>query len=300
MFTFTACPHGLNTHCMAFLPGDAPLLATLGEDGARVWDLRERTAVRRLDDIGAHPASISPSPDGRLLAVCADEGPATIRLWDWRAGRVEANLPGGDKVQCAVFSPDGRTLAFGGYREGRSGMDYSVRRLRAPGWKPQRLLRGHEDQTGFLAFSPDGRMLATGAADQSVILWGLSSREPLASVGHPTLVWGVAFSPDGRLLATTGGKTVKLFDVARLKPIRRQLSGHKKEVRGIAFSPDGATLASVALDGMVRLWDLPSRKARRVLDWGLGPLHCIGFSHDGMLAAAGAADGRVVVWDRDE
>ncbi len=314
MFTFEAHKRGMNSGCMTFIPGDVPTLATLGEDGVRVWDLRERKAIRHLRSAsGDEASSLTCSADGRLLVVCTGSGPSRIRLWGWAARRVEKVVECGDKAQCAVLSPDGSSLAMGGYRDPRVGFDYAarplpsagpgcfdIRRVRTATWAPLRLLAGHEDQIGFLAFSPDGRLLASASADRRAILWDLATREKLAIITHEAEVRGVAFSPDGAILATTGGRSVKLFDVARLKPIRRQLSGHKKEVRGIAFSPDGATLASVALDGLVRLWDLKSGKPGRVFDWGLGRLCCVASAPDGMLAAAAAADGRVVIWDRDD
>jgi WD40 repeat protein len=298
MFTFEAHPTGMNTFCMAFIPGEAPLLATLGNDGARVWDLAARRPIRHLADTGGNPPSISCSPDGRLLVVGCGGSPTRILLWDWAANRVEYDLMGLEKVQCALLSPDACTLAMGGHHLTRSGWDFAVRRLRVGTWAPLRLLRGHENQTGYLAFSPDGTLLASGASDGIAILWGLKRREALLAVKHTGHVFSVAFSPDGRLLATASGNSVRLIDVARRKPIRGQLRGHRNGVRAVAFTPAGE-LASVSLDGTVRFWDARSRKPGRVFDWGIGPLRCLGFSPGGMLAAAASINGHVVVWDVD-
>jgi WD40 repeat protein len=285
---------------MTFIPGDTPLLATIGEEGVHVWDLAKREVIRHLDTDGEDPAALTCSPDGRLLVVCEGNHPTMIRLWNWSKDRVVKEIDGGSQVQCAVFSPDGRSLAIGGYRLARAALDFSVRRLRVSTWKPQWLLRGHRNQTGFLAFSPDGSLLASAAADKKAILWDLSSREAVVSVAHQTVAWGVAFSGDGSVLATTGGKTIKLVDTVKRKVLRGPLQGHTKEVRGITFAPDGRTLVSVGEDGTVRWWNVQTREAVRVRDWGLGALHCIGFSSDGTLGAAGSEEGQVVVWDVDE
>jgi WD40 repeat protein len=285
---------------MTFIPGPKSILATVGVEGAHVWDLATRRVLRRLETNDNDIQCITCSPDGRLLVISQGKNPSTLRLWDWRADRVEKAIAGGTMAQIALFSPDGATLAIGGYRHTPDGGDYYIRRLRVGTWSPQRLLRGHYQQTGFLAFSPDGELLASGAADGYAILWDLSRCEPLVKVKHPTVVWGVVFSPDGKLLATSGGRTIKLIDVANRKLLRGTFRGHKKEVYGIAFTVDGRWLASVGGDGIVRLWDPQTRLAGRAFDWGLGSLHCIAFSPDGMLAAAGSAAGHVVVWDVDD
>src|SRR5262245_9137634 len=300
MFTFEAHPRGLNTCCMTFIPGDKPLLATAGNEGVRVWNLTTREVIQHLDTNDEDPSALTCSPDGRLLVLCQGKYPTMIRLWDWAKNRVVKEIDGGYQVQCAIFSPDGKSLAIGGYRAGRPVIDYSVRRLRVASWQPQWLLRGHTDQTGFLTYSPDNTLLASAAADKRAILWDLKKREAVVSVKHQTVAWGVAFSGDGSLLASTGGKTIKLVDTVKRKELRGQLRGHSRDVRGIAFAPDGQTLVSVAQDGTVRWWDVGTRKSSRVLDWGLGPLHCIGFSSDGTLGAAGSAAGHIVVWDVDE
>lgn len=300
MYTFEAHPRGLNTFCMTFIPGEKPTLATGGHEGVRVWDLTSRKEIRHFDTGGEDLSSLTCSPDGRLLVLCIGEHPTMIRLWDWAKDKLEKEIDGGSKVQCAVFSPDMKTLAVGGYRTLRTGSDYSVRRLRAATWSPQRLLHGHTYQVGFLAYSPDGSLLASGAADKNARLWDVKTREALVTLEHETVVWGVAFSGDGSVLATTGGRRIKLINVAKRKVVRGQLRGHAGDVYGITFAPDGRRLVSVGKDGTVRWWDVRRREALRVLDWGLGCLHCIGFSPDGTLAAAGSAAGHIVVWDVDD
>lgn len=299
MFTFEAHKGGLNTFCMTFIPGATPLLATAGTEGVRVWDLTARKEIRHLPTDEEDCSSLASSPDGRWLVVCQGDDPTMIRVWEWAKNRIVKEIDGGLRVQCAVFSPDGESLAIGGYRDGRSEIDFSVRRLRVATWSPQRLLRGHENQTGFLAFTRDGSMLASGAADQTATLWDLRTREAVVTVKHPTVVWGVAFSDDGSLLATTGGKNIKLIDTAKRKELRGMLRGHTQEVRGLTFAPDGRTLVSAAEDGTVRWWNPLARESLRVVDWGLGRLHCIGFSSDGTLGAAASAAGQVAVWDVD-
>ena len=116
-------------------------------------------------------------------------------------------------------------------------------------------LTGHSDPVYSVAFSPDGRTLASGSYDNTIKLWDVQSQREIATLtGHSDPVYSVAFSPDGRTLASgTWDKTIKLWDVQSQRQIAT-LTGHSNDVMSVAFSPDGRMLASGSRDKTIKLW----------------------------------------------
>src|SRR4051794_22136491 len=110
---------------------------------------------------------------------------------------------------------------------------------------PATALKGHKGTLSCLAFTRDGKLLASGAKDGTVIVWDLATRKPLVSVpGHKDMVVAVTFSPDGKTVAVTSHDAdVRLYDAATGK-LAGTLAGHTKDVRGVAFSPDGKRIAT--------------------------------------------------------
>src|SRR5262245_40873862 len=164
------------------------------------------------------------------------------------------------------------------------------------------IFQGHSDTVLCVAFSPDGRTVASGSTDTTVrFIDPLNANAKGAPItGHVSPVSAVRFSPDGEMLATAGSggdeRTVRLWNVGDRGAIGR-LTGHLDSVTDVVFSPDGTMLATASADATVRLWSLSSRRQITSLTGHGGPVRAVTFSPDGKLLASAGADGTVRLWD---
>ena len=255
--------------------------------GERGWSLRplgdrHRQAVHHLE---AHARS------GRLLSA-GDDG--RILCWDAETGRSTVLVDLGRPLWDVAISPDGLAYAA-------TGEDRRIWLGRFGAGPPDFL--GKLDGTGMaLAFSPDGRTVASGDAGGSIILWDLGRPAEVRKLeGHLDSITGLAFSPDGLRLASGGDDAlVKLWDTSDgREALSLKATG---PVEAVDFSPDGRHLAATIDGGPATVWDAsptpePRPKSPKILSGHEGTVVALAVSAGGERVASGGNDGTVRLWD---
>jgi RNA polymerase sigma factor (sigma-70 family) len=245
-----------DVHALAFSPKE-DLLLTGDVQSVKLWRVPGSKLLHTLVAKGANAIAVAFAPDGQT--VIADCDHKAVRVWD-TAGKPVHDLTGHvGPIAGMAFSRDSKLLLTVGPQETRV---WDV----ATGKKLDGF--GRAKGTGSCAaFSPDGKVLALGGADQRVHLWDWKARkEILQTRRHPDRIRWLAFAPDGQTLASVGDASpIHLWDPSNGQP-KIALVGHQERLLSVAYTPDGRMIVTCAWDSTARVWDARTGQEIRQLD----------------------------------
>jgi WD40 repeat protein len=218
-----------------------------------------KETVAQLGEKGRCPAGQF-SPDGRwFAAIVGEEKSMKLQLWKcsaWNEGPRTVSAVSGSVMYFPVFSPDGATLAFTTFRQGKG---EGIQLLDVETGKPRAILGETESERFIysLAYSPKDNLLASASADKTIKLWAPDNRRACMTFrGHAKQAAKAAFSPDGAILASRGyDDTLRLWDVKTGKQTGQRNDEGRGESDALVFTPDGRLLVTGS-QGILKAWDV--------------------------------------------
>ncbi|HEY9824302.1 MAG TPA: NB-ARC domain-containing protein [Stenomitos sp.] len=258
-----ACTQILNKHtnriwCVRFHPSGT-LLASGGDDNStRFWNLRKGEVVNTLQGYSNGIYALARHPQRPLLASAHED--QTLRLWH-------------------LISPDSQSP-------------------RLTSSEPVQTLRGHQNRILAVAFSSDGKYLASGSLDRTIKIWNPETGQCVATLyGHTSWIWDIAFHPHHNILASASyDRTVKLWDL-ETGICTHTLEGHEGSALCTSFSPNGQWLASGGYEKMLKLWSIPSGDCVRTWFAHDSRIWSVAFSPDSQWLATAGEDCQIILWN---
>ena len=291
-----------NVASIAFSPQAAShLLAIATERVIRLWDTAHLRDARTIAVEGEHPPTgLAFSPDGTTLAAGIATAGAEIRLWRVSDGTLLRRFKSQKSTSvCQVdFSPDGKLIAAAGLN-GPLVLFDAGKGKELDSFGKEFDLIGNSSSTSPMAFSPDGRTLATLGEQQALHFWDLATRQDRLATPEAHLggVYALAFPADGKtLISGSDDRTVRVWDLATGRPTR--ILSHDGWVRSLAVSADGSFLAAgLAYPEDVHLWNLKTGERLHTWTVARATVRSLTLAGDGSAVIVGLADGSHVRWE---
>jgi WD40 repeat protein len=263
---------------MAFSPDGKQLVSLGSNESVCIWDASNQKLLQTLKGHTATITRVAWSPQGNRLASASHD--RTVKIWQ-SAQSQSAPSDSGVKPVPTTSPP-----------------------FYDPDWDPAHVrelasFTKHTDAVTNVAFSPDGKWMASASRDRTIHLRDVRlGRDTLQLTGHNGAIWSLAFSPDSlRLASASDDGMVKVWSPGNGEEQMTLNVGNTQAVRGVAFSPDGKQLASTNVGGVVNLWDAISGQHKLKLTGHVGEVNGVVYSPDGLHMASISSDKFIIIWD---
>ena len=259
---------------LAFSP-DLRTIASSSRDGSiRVWNIITGELMRTVADDYIGYTTYDISSDGNKI-VSLSHG-INSYIWDTTTGELQERNSTDNfvYVKDLAFSPDGNTYAMTQYKKSFELIDLKTNKRMEHDFE-------HQSQVLCVAFSSDGKLIASGTKDKTAHIWDATTGEEKLAIRHGLYITDVAFSPDGKTLATAGNvRNIYLWDIGTGKR-KMVIKRHKSDISSVAYGPDGTLLALGSRSGDITIYDVDTMKPLKSFAGDHEVVARVGFTADG-------------------
>ncbi|MBW4629515.1 MAG: caspase family protein [Brasilonema octagenarum HA4186-MV1] len=262
------------------------LLAIAQVDGTvSLWDRTgKQLSGFKPFNVGGQVWSFSFSPDSQqLITVSTDE---VVKWWNLNGQQVGKDLKQPGIINQVMLGSNGRLMIFS---------DNKLRDLESG----TQLAEFPDEGIGYDTFSPDGKLIATGTAGDTISIWNVDSKKKIVEIKdfpffNSNIPVSISFSPDSKFLAAAGYQddTVYLWDLKGNQLAK--FNANQNGIKDISFSPDGKQLATIGIDATLRIWQ--NLEGKQLAELSLDDVSEISVSSDGQLLAVSDSQ-RIILWN---
>jgi len=295
--TFLQEPIGRSIDCLAFSQ-DGQFLAAGGQNGrVNLWRMQSEAPelVATLGNSAAWIDRLAWSPTQNLLAFSLGK---YVQVWDAGLGKIATTLNFDTSSALDItWHADGKRLSVGGYQ--------GVKIWTADDWDDDPYLLTIPSASVAIAWSPDGKYIASGNLDRTITVLEWENPHPWVMRGFPgkirQLAWSNVFTKVGApLLASSSAEGLVVWEKQKDETLGwegRVLAGHEETIQSIQFQPNSFLLASASADSYVCLWQKAKRQTQ-VLDGAPNGFSCLSWHPQGQQLAAGGQNGELLIWSK--
>jgi eukaryotic-like serine/threonine-protein kinase len=307
--------HGEKVHMLAWSPDGHAIASSSADETVQVWDASSGRTLVTLRGNSLQAQAIAWSPDSHYLATTYGLLSETVQIWDASSGKVSsthARYSGhSESIQALAWSPLARGTLSGGEVIGEyiasTGDDGTVQVWDVTSGRTAFTYRGHLKLSASsgtsisiktLAWSPDGKRIASGGDDKRVHVWdALTGSNIVVYYAHSDIINALTWSPGSTHIASASDdKTVHVWDASTARKVFIY-TGHSDSVTGVAWSPDGIRVASSSRDETVHLWHALTGRTLTTYTGHTDWVSAVAWSPAGKAIAAGSWDKTVQVWE---